>query len=267
MGALNADGSDWAKYTPLNGERLPGSGQCGMELNCCVASGPRGQFTLPLTTVMSMKEGLSVNFFVEGTYVLKTPSGKKVTLSQQTGYPVSGNIAISMAMAAPEEMTVRIRIPEWSRQTTLKVNGEAMAVTPGKYAELKRRWSSKDIISLQLDMRGRVIMQGGDHSYAAIQRGPVVLARDTRLPGQDLGTTITPIKDKEGYIVLTPVTASDDNIWIQCQAAFFPEFYKDATAAQQPIQVTLCDYASAGNGKIHAAFQVWMPQLYDPRKH
>lgn len=267
MGALNADGSDWAKYTPLNGERLPGSGQCGMELNCCVASGPRGQFTLPLTTVMSMKEGVSVNFFTEGAYTLKTPSGKKITLSQQTDYPVSGNIVLSLAMEAPEEMTVRVRIPEWSRQTTLKVNGEAVAVAPGEYAALKRKWSSKDMISLQLDMRGRVITAGGDHSFAAIKRGPLVLARDTRLPGQDLGTTITPVKDKEGYIVLTPANASADNIWVQYQAAFFPEFYKDATEAQQPAQITLCDYASAGNGKTHSAFQVWMPQLYDPRKH
>ncbi|CAL1518822.1 beta-L-arabinofuranosidase domain-containing protein [Chitinophaga sp. MM2321] len=267
MGALNADGSDWAKYTPLNGERLPGSGQCGMELNCCVASGPRGQFTLPLTTVMSMKEGLSVNFFVEGSYVLKTPSGKKVTLLQQTDYPVSGKINLSMAMDAPEEMMIRIRIPAWSRQTTLKINDETIPVTPGEYATLKKVWTAKDVISLQLDMRGRVITQGTDHQYAAILRGPVVLARDTRLPGPDLGTTNTPAKDKEGYITLTPASASTDNIWLQYQAAFFPEFYKDATEAPKPAQITLCDYASAGNGKVPATFQVWMPQLYDPRKH
>ena len=32
------------------------------------------------------------------------------------------------------------------------------------------------------------------------------------------------------------------------------------------IAVSLCDYASAGNGKEPSTFQVWMHQLYDPRK-
>lgn len=45
LGSLNNNASDWAKYTPLNGERLPGSGQCGMNINCCNASGARGIFT------------------------------------------------------------------------------------------------------------------------------------------------------------------------------------------------------------------------------
>ncbi|WP_298298028.1 beta-L-arabinofuranosidase domain-containing protein, partial [Hydrotalea sp.] len=67
LGAMKPDGSDWAKYSPLAGERLQGSEQCGMGLNCCVASGPRGLFTLPLTTVMSDKKGVQINFFVSGT--------------------------------------------------------------------------------------------------------------------------------------------------------------------------------------------------------
>jgi DUF1680 family protein len=78
LGAMKPDGTDWAKYSPLAGERLQGSEQCGMGLNCCVASGPRGLFTIPFTAVMSEKEGLRVNFFVEGTYHLQTPGGQPV---------------------------------------------------------------------------------------------------------------------------------------------------------------------------------------------
>jgi DUF1680 family protein len=48
LGSMKPDGSDWAKYSPLAGQRLEGGEQCGMGLNCCVASGPRGLFTLPL---------------------------------------------------------------------------------------------------------------------------------------------------------------------------------------------------------------------------
>ena len=65
LGAMYNDGSDWAKYSPLAGQRQHGGEQCGMGLNCCVASGPRGLFTLPLTAVMGEKDGVSINFFVD----------------------------------------------------------------------------------------------------------------------------------------------------------------------------------------------------------
>ncbi|NLN59075.1 MAG: hypothetical protein GX151_14420, partial [Gammaproteobacteria bacterium] len=84
LGAMRPDGSDWAKYTPLSGQRLGGSEQCGMGLNCCNASGPRGLFTIPHTAVMESKNGASVNFYIEGTYKLKTPEGNQLIIEQHT---------------------------------------------------------------------------------------------------------------------------------------------------------------------------------------
>ena len=63
LGAMSTDGSDWAKYSPLQGQREKGEEQCGMGINCCVASGPRGLFTLPSTMVMQTSQGVSINFF------------------------------------------------------------------------------------------------------------------------------------------------------------------------------------------------------------
>jgi len=267
LGSLNYDASDWAKYTPLIGERLPGSGQCGMDLNCCNASGPRGQFTLPLTTVMSSADGLAVNFYIPGTYRVETPRGKNVTVVQETDYPVGGKIRIKLALDRPEEMSVALRIPEWSVQNQLSVNGEALSnVIPGKYV-LKRKWSAGDVVELNLDMRGRVITHGsGERMFTAIERGPVVLTMDSRFPGQPLMTVNKPMSNAEGYIELVPVeTKQDDNIWLQYKAKFRPESYMERAA--DPVEIHLCDYASAGNGKKQSVFNVWMPQLYSGRGH
>ncbi len=265
LGALNDDGSEWAKYTPLNGQRLPGSGQCGMDLNCCNANGPRGQFTLPLTTVMSTKDGLSVNFFVDGAYTLKTPQNKSVKVVQQTDYPVSGNVKLTLDLPSAEEMVVRVRIPSWSKNSTLKVNGKAVDVQPGDYAEIKRKWSPNDVISLNLDMRGRVATHGDNHLFAAIMRGPILLARDSRLPGPPLGTVDSPVADADGHIALKPVAANNKAYWMKYEAAFVPESYMENPA--EPIMIPLCDYASAGNGKETSSFEVWLPQLYNPQQH
>ena len=235
-----------------------------MDMNCCNASGPRGQFTLPLTAVMSTKNGLAVNFYVDGSYKLKTPSGNRVTVVQNTDYPVSGTIAISLKMEREEEMTFQLRIPEWSKMNTLTVNSKQVpGIVPGKYVDLENKWSSKDVIKLELDMRGRVEMQGDeDGKFAVILRGPMVLARDSRLGGPHLNTVNRPVTNKKGYIELKNVQG-DKESWMICTASFVPEAYTEAPA--EAIDIPLVDYASAGNGKEQSTFQVWLPQLYSGR--
>lgn len=268
LGSLNYDASDWAKYTPLNGQRLPGSGQCGMNLNCCNASGPRGQFTLPLTTVMSSEDGLALNFYVAGDYHLNSPTGKAVVVKQETDYPVSGKIRVTVGLDRDEEMTLQFRIPAWSTENKLSVNGETVSdVKAGQYVKVRRKWSSRDVIDLQLDMRGKIAIQGnGERKFAAVMRGPVVLARDSRFPGPPLSTVNQPMADTNGYIELRPVkTEAGDNIWMQYTAKFRPESYMEKAA--DPINIYLCDYASAGNGKEQSAFSVWLPLLFSGRHH
>ncbi|GAC1422700.1 MAG: hypothetical protein NVSMB67_19900 [Flavisolibacter sp.] len=265
LGAMKPDGSDWAKYSPLAGERLQGSEQCGMGLNCCVASGPRGLFTLPLTTVMSDKKGVQVNFFVEGTYHLQTPGGQSMEVIQQTDYPVSGNISLKFFLPESEDLSVRIRIPAWSLQSALTVNGKGAKVVPGQYAEIRRIWKSGDTVNLMLDMRGRVIHMGKQPENIAIVRGPIVLSRDARLGGPNVDAVITPVVDKDGYVELEPAGENQKGIWMQFKAPFMLESYKEYV--NKPVYLSLCDYASAGNTNDEKSwFRVWLPQPFDPKK-
>ena len=262
LAAINKDASDWAKYTPLNGQRLQGSGQCGMNLNCCNASGPRGQFTLPLTTVMQAKTGLSVNFFVEGSYQLKTPKGQNIELIQKTNYPLSGSVVISLNLKDKEEMTLRIRIPAWSKNTTLSVNGNPINdLKKGEYVEIRRIWASTDVISLNLDMAGRVEKQ---NQCVSIMTGPVVLARDEMLGDSNVSMNLEPLITNDGRINLTPVNNKKEGVWMEFTAQFTPESYAEQDA--KPIQIHLCDYASAGNIEAKSFFKVWIPTVYNPAK-
>lgn len=264
LGAMKPDGSDWAKYTPLSGQRMEGNEQCGMGLNCCVASGPRGLFTFPLTAVMSAKNGVQVNFFAEGNYSMQTPSRQKAEIVQETNYPVTGRISVKLSLPQPENMTLRLRIPEWSKETKLMVNGETVKVIPGQYAEIQRKWSNNDAVILELDMRGRLVRSGKLPENIAIVRGPVVLARDARLPGPSMEAMVTPLPDKNGYLNLD--TAGEmPGIWMLFKASFKPESYREE--GSQPVTITLCDYASAGNTiDEHSRFRTWLPQLIDPSK-
>lgn len=271
LGAMKPDGSTWTKYSPLVGIRQRGDEQCGMGINCCEASGPRGLFTLPRTVVMQTSNGLSVNFFNEGTYRLQTPRGQAVELVQQTNYPVSGEVAMRLKLAKPEMMTLRVRIPGWSKQTTLTVNGgptgrQAVSAPPGTFVEISRLWQSGDSLTLTLDMRGRVVRLGDVPQYVAITRGPLVLARDSRLSTVDVDEILTPVVDQDGCVALELMTSVPNGIWLAVNVPFRVGSYREGQHGK-PVQIPLCDYASAGNawdGKNR--LRVWLEQLYEPDK-
>src|SRR5690554_5184404 len=141
LGSMRPDGADWAKYTPLHGQRLEGSEQCGMGLNCCNASGPRGLFTMPATVTMSSPKGLFVNFYMEGSYTLETPAGREVTLHQKTDYPRTGLIEIELNLREEEEMEISLRIPAWCDGSTIRAGGTTITnATPGEYFMIDRKW-------------------------------------------------------------------------------------------------------------------------------
>jgi DUF1680 family protein len=263
LGAMKRDGSDWAKYSPLSGQRLEGSEQCGMGLNCCGASGPRGLFTMPLTVVMQADNGLQVNFFMAGAFSLQTPGHQAVVVYQETDYPKSGKIEMKIGLSKPETFTLKIRIPEWSSQTILRVNGKPVIVVPGENNAIKQEWKEGDRITMDLDMRGRIVRMGNQPENIAIIRGPVVLARDARLPGPPVSAFITPVPGQDGSIILDPVKGDHPEIWMQFNALFKPESYKEE--GSKPVSLTLCDYSSAGNTwDERSLFRVWFPQLIDP---
>lgn len=264
LGSMYIDGSEWAKYTPLNGQRLAGSGQCGMDLNCCNANGPRGLFLLPLYAVMQMDNGIAVNFFMDGVFDTNPSKKNNIKVIQKTDYPASGLVNMQIQTQSKNELEVRIRIPAWSKKTSLKVNNkEVQNVTAGTYAVIKRKWLPTDTIELQLDMRAKVEFRGDVLSFAAIVRGPIVLARDSNLAGPNLALPITPITDKEGYIELENLQTGKNNYWLQFSVPFLPESYKEFPA--EPIKVLMSDYSSAGNVNTNSTFQVWMPQIKNPK--
>lgn len=265
LGAMNHDGSDWAKYTPLFGMRLEGSEQCGMGLNCCVASGPRGLFTLPLTTVMSAKDGAQVNFFSAGNYVIETPGKQQLEIVQETDYPENGKVRMIIKMKKPEEFAFRVRIPGWATASDLS-SGETVMKNPvaGKYAEIRKKWKDGDIVELNLEMKGRIMTLGKLPENIAVVRGPIVLARDSRLGGLPVESILVPVREGGSFIKLEKNEKKANGSWMEFKAMFVPESYKEAGA--QPEQFVLCDYASAGNSPdVHSVFKVWLPQLIDPR--
>jgi hypothetical protein len=137
----------------------------------------------------------------------RTPQGRDVRLDIKSDFPLSGKISVLVTPEKPGKFSIRLRIPSWSRETKLTVNGELIDGLPGTYADIDRKWTSGDQIELDLDMRCQVIdapkgsNRKGDH-FQALVMGPVVLARDENID-PDFDKPVTLIS-KDGYVDIQP---------------------------------------------------------------
>lgn len=254
LGALSPDGQHWAKYTPLTGQRLPGSGQCGMNMNCCDASGPRGLFNFPRHIVMHSKEGASINYFVAGTYTLPAPSGKELVIRQQTSYPEGDTAEIVVEPSHPETFTLALRIPAWSKRHRVTVNGEPYTAAPGAYLAITREWKKGDRIHVGFDMRGRLISLGETPVFHTVMRGPVLLAMDSRWAHYDVAKAFTPVSPEPGYIELQPADHPGQSSGPLFRAEFIPESFTEEGSG--PVKLFFCDYASAGYAADKPVYRV-----------
>lgn len=284
LGAMTPDGTWWSYFSPLTGERVPSTCQhADVGLSCCVANGPRGLLLTPAWAVMSSAAGPVINLFAAGSYRQKVGS-QTITLLQHTDYPVTNKTIIELSTSGPVDFTLTVRIPKWSAQTHLSVNGQRIPCKAGSYAKIKRVWHNGDKVTIGLDFRGRVIPAPSGSPELSVMRGPIVLALDSRLvQAEDTAVVLyTGFKSRTTemlpsdyryllprplprpdqppeYISLQPVQTNVEGIHMAFEATFAvrpTHFFNHHLK-----RIILCDYASAGNRfDAQDLFRVWLPQ-------
>jgi uncharacterized protein len=101
------------------------------------------------------------------------------TLRVQSEFPFGGNTTLEVKVDAPTERIFYFRVPVWSEQFSILINGEAITpVLKDGYAEVRRVWNSGDSVKLEFAMdvekkfsRYEVDVNRG---RLALTRGPLV---------------------------------------------------------------------------------------------
>ena len=228
-----------------------------MHINCCNANGPRGFAMIPAFGIKTMGKDLFVNYFGESNADIQLGDKNKVSLRQSTSYPESGTINMEISPEKSTEFSLNLRIPDWSKMTTVKVNDKVVdGIISGTYLNITRTWSKGDIVIIELDMRGKLHL---NHDHQAITRGPIVLARDSRL-GDGFIDETSIIQQQDGIVELTLVKDSSANIWMTFTAPC--KMGTDLEGAGGLAKfVKFCDFASAGNTWDPATrYRVWLPK-------
>lgn len=272
LASMKDDASQIAKYSPLEGQRHSGEFQCDMHINCCIANGPRAFLLLPQFGVMkSADNDIYINLYNDLKTNISVSKKQQIEVIQNTNYPIDGETSIQITPSTPENFAVALRIPEWSKQYTVKVNGEAVTANPSNgYLQINRLWQKGDKITLTLDVRGRIKRL---NDYFAIEKGPVVLARDTRfkdgfvdetvaIPNQNQIVDLVPnsILEQQEYIELTPTQNVPKGIWLAFTTPLVLSTDLEGEG-QRAVPVHFCDFSSAGNTwSPDIRYRVWIPE-------
>jgi DUF1680 family protein len=260
LGAQSPSGRWWTYNTPMDGERKasaheivfqarPGS----PELNCCSVNGPRGLGILSEWAVMRAPDGIALNYFGPSRFRVPLASGNRVQIVQETRYPLDGAVTIRIRPQREERFTLSLRIPGWSRNTTVKLNGRGVSgVKSGSYLRLERVWKEEDRIEMTVDLSPRWWV--GEREAAgkvSVYCGPILMAYDPRFdthPAERL-PALTPQALRRAPQTLereTTLRKAPD-------APLLLLRFADA----QGGGITLCDFASAG--MAGNAYRTWLP--------
>jgi DUF1680 family protein len=258
LASMKNDASQIAKYSPLEGHRHPGEEQCGMPINCCNANGPRAFMLLPEFAVMKSSDtDFLINLYADWNKEIQLPNGKSVYLTQTTDYPADGIVKLKIKTDEAETFALSFRIPSWSRNHSIRLNGETVdEIVSGSYYTLNRTWHNGDVVNLNLDVSGRISRQNG---YSAIRKGPLVLARDTRFQDGFIDETCQ-IANTDNAVELISISDKPKDIWLAFTAPLILGTDLEGEG-KHPKAIRFCDFSSAGNTWAEEVrYRVWLPE-------
>jgi len=208
LGSLDMEGENFYYTNPLVSSH---SRDPWHVCPCCVGNIPRTLLMVPTWTYVKGKEGIYVNLFIGSTIRIENIAGTDVEMVQETNYPWSGDVSISVNPEESEEFTLFVRSPNRTTSVlytskpevkgleSLSVNGESVnPVIENGYAMISRQWSAGDKVEIKIPMEIQRItadeMIEADRGRVALRYGPLIYnVEEADQPDIDLKLSSDPL--------------------------------------------------------------------------
>ncbi|MBS1523219.1 MAG: glycoside hydrolase family 127 protein [Bacteroidetes bacterium] len=145
---------------------------------CCTSNMHQGwpKFTQNLWYATADK-GIAALVYSPSEAKIIVANGTVVNVKEETSYPFKGTIKFTLNTnsKSPIIFPFDLRIPEWCKKATIKVNGKIEQESTGnQILKLSREWKSGDIVELELPMHIR--QNRWYENSVSVERGPLVYA-------------------------------------------------------------------------------------------
>jgi DUF1680 family protein len=192
LGSIDLEGKNFYYDNPLDSH---GPRYAWHVCPCCVGNIPRTLLMIPTWTYVKGKDGLYVNLFIGSTINVEKVAGTNVQMVQETDYPWSGKVAITVNPETTKRFSVCVRVPNRTTSElytptpqvdgleSISVNGSAIKpkIKEG-YAVITRTWKAGDKIVVMFPMRVQRI-KASDKIAAtagkvALRYGPLIYSAE-----------------------------------------------------------------------------------------
>ncbi|MBC8104272.1 MAG: glycoside hydrolase family 127 protein [Cytophagales bacterium] len=128
--------------------------------------------------------GLAASLYAASEVTAKVGDGTKVTWKQETEYPFSDTILLTVTTAKSVRFPLYLRVPRWCQRPEIQINGARVAPAskagPLSFVVLDRVWKSGDVVTLRLPMTTSVKTWEKSQNSVSVGYGP--LAFSLRIP-------------------------------------------------------------------------------------
>ena len=141
---------------------------------CCSGTLVQGVADYVLNAYFHDDDALLVNLFVASEVVWKRAGGA-VAIVQDTDYPATDAVRLTVREPGNGRFAMKLRIPAWAKGATLRVNGKSENVAPGELATVRSRWKAGDTIDMVVPQPLRTLSIDTENpNLAALMRGAVM---------------------------------------------------------------------------------------------
>jgi len=175
LGTIHPQDGGMMYYLPLAPGYFKTFGKPFDSFWCCTGTGSEEYAKLTDTIYFHDDESVYVNLYVDSQ--LEWPE-KELGVRQETRFPEEQGTTLTVACKHPVELSIRLRIPYWVQNGSVKINGARLPAfaSSGSYLTLTRAWKSGDTIELSLPMALHIDSLPDEETMQAVMYGPLVLA-------------------------------------------------------------------------------------------
>jgi len=197
-------------------------------------------------------------------------TGGVLDLDVSTAYPWDGAVQLAVRVAPAADCALALRIPAWSPDVFVRLNGEAVRPDrrPDGYLLLRRRWQPGDVLALILDVSPRLTYPSRRidalRSSAAVERGPLVYCfeqadqRDGDVADLAVGAGWLSERPAVLPAIGSTVVVEADGLHLPPADHRLPYLSEPDPAGDQPARAVAIPYFQWDN-RDGRAMRVWLP--------
>jgi DUF1680 family protein len=248
--------------------RTDGTRAAWFTTSCCPTNIARTLSSLGGYAATVNDTGIQIHQYIEGTISHTMEGNRHISLSMETAYPADGRISLRIDEADGAPWALSLRIPGWSANPKISINGESAEVTQGTTV-VTRAWKKGDTVSIDLEVAPRFTYPDSRidalRGTAAVECGPLVYCLespdqpglDLDLMELDLSSPLIPSEDRS----LAPGAASIQAAGFVTEGQFDGWPYGSQPTSpvkKRPVALTFSPYFLWAN-RGTSTMRVWVP--------